>query len=376
MNHTYVDLHALQTVPPSNLNRDDTGSPKSAVFGGTRRARVSSQAWKRAIRTAFGEILDPSQLGVRTKRVVALVADEIGRQDPQVTDAAAWAEKALAATGVKVERPQRSKNAAAVPESGYLLFFSAGQIRNLARLAIKARAAGGEIDKRDAKAAADSAHSIDVALFGRMVADATDLSVDATAQVAHAISVHPVENEFDYYTAVDDLKAGDDDADAGAGMIGTIEFNSSTLYRYATVNVHGLRGSLGNDAATVEAVRAFVRAFVTSMPTGKQNTFANRTLPDAVIVTVRSDQPINLVGAFEDAVRGGGSQGRLAAASERLVKHAREIERAYGGGQVASFVVRVGDATKPLGELGENVSLDELVDRVGSAVAERIGAPS
>jgi CRISPR system Cascade subunit CasC len=378
MTHTFVELHALQTVPPSNINRDDTGSPKTAVFGGIRRARVSSQAWKRAIRTSFRDTLDPSRLGTRTKRVVKLLAEEIRRQDPAVADATGWAELALKAAGIVIEKPKRAKNEDAQPESKYLLFLSHGQIGNLARVALEARADGAkDVDKKKAKAAADTQHSVDVALFGRMVADATDLTVDATAQVAHAISVHAVDNEFDFYTAVDDLKANDDAADAGAGMIGTVEFNSSTLYRYATVNVHGLRNTLGDDAATVEAVRAFVRAFVVSMPTGKQNTFANRTLPDAVIATVRSEQPINLVGAFEEAVTSPSHGGRLAEASRHLVAHAEEIEGTYGGdGRVASFVVRIGEATESLAALGDEVNLDGLVDGVGTVVAERIGASS
>lgn len=378
MTHTYVEIHALQTLPPSNINRDDTGSPKSAVYGGVRRARVSSQAWKRAIRTAFSDTLDASKLGVRTKRVVELVADEITAQDPSLKErASALAEDAIKATGIAIAKPKRSKDEDAESESGYLVFFSHGQIRNLAALAVEAAHDDKSIDKRAAKQAADTDHSVDLALFGRMVADASDLTVDATAQVAHAISVHGVDNEFDYFTAVDDMKARDEDADAGAGMIGTVEFNSSTLYRYATVNAHELHGSLGDTAATAEAVRAFVRAFVTSMPTGKQNTFANRTLPDAVVVAIRSDQPINLVGAFEKAIGSGGSTGRLAQASSRLAEWAADIERAYGAsGRVASYVVRIGEATTPLAALGDEVDLDGLVDAVGATVAERLGAPA
>ncbi|MDM4762832.1 type I-E CRISPR-associated protein Cas7/Cse4/CasC [Galbitalea sp. SE-J8] len=365
MSPTFIDLHVLQTVPPSNINRDDTGSPKSAVYGGVTRARISSQAQKKAARDAFPKLIDASKLGVRTKRVVELVAAEIERQRPALSESAAelaWA--VLDAAGIKLTKPKKGEDQ--LSESGYLLFLSRAQVARLATLAIES---DGAIDKKTAKAAADTAHSVDVALFGRMVADATDLSVDATVQVAHAISVHAVENEFDYFTAVDDLKG--DDEDAGAAMIGTVEFNSSTLYRYATINATALRSTLDPDdaAPTVEAVRAFIRAFVTSMPTGKQNTFANRTLPDVVVALVRSDQPVNFSGAFEEAVTATSARGRLAEASARLADYAAEISRAYGPGATSSFVVRVGEATGGVSAIGEEVTFDELVQRVGDHVA-------
>lgn len=372
MTRTYVDIHILQTVPPSNLNRDDTGSPKSAVYGGVRRARVSSQAWKRATRLAFADLLPAERLGTRTKRIVELVAAEIAAQDASLSERAAeLAEAVLKKTDIKVEKPKRAKEGGdTLPEAGYLVFLSRSQIRQLAALAVTA-GHGGDIDVKQAKAAADTEHSIDLALFGRMVADATDLTVDASAQVAHAISVHAVENEFDYFTAVDDLKERDESA--GAGMIGTVEFNSSTLYRYATVDVPGLVKALGDDTATIEALGAFVRAFVTSMPTGKQNTFANRTLPDAVVVAIRSDQPVNLVGAFEEAVQAGETGGRLTEASRRLADYSAELDRAYGSGDAERLVVRAGAATEPLAALGREVSLDELVSRVTDSVRARLG---
>ncbi|HEY0805098.1 MAG TPA: type I-E CRISPR-associated protein Cas7/Cse4/CasC, partial [Pseudonocardiaceae bacterium] len=232
MARTIVDIHVIQTVPPSNLNRDDTGSPKTAVYGGQRRARVSSQAWKRATRTAFDTLLDRAELGVRTKRVVELIGTEIARQDPVLTDRAPELAKAvLTAAGIKIV-PARKKGEP--DESGYLIFLSNRQISGLAELAVSAAHTAGDdklvIDTKEAKARADRDHSVDVSLFGRMVADVTDLNVNAAAQVAHALSVHAVTNEYDYFTAVDDHKNNDEDEDAGAGMIGTVEFNSSTLY--------------------------------------------------------------------------------------------------------------------------------------------------
>ncbi|MEV0294846.1 type I-E CRISPR-associated protein Cas7/Cse4/CasC [Nocardia sp. NPDC050710] len=373
----FVDVHILQTVPPSNINRDDTGSPKTAVYGGVRRARVSSQAWKRATRKMFGELVDPATLGVRTKRVVELVAERIGTA---VEDPAAAAAKVIADAGIKLEKPTAKKKGkeegAADPvdlleQSKYLLFLSAAQIDRLAQLAIET-ATTGVSDKAKAKAAANGADSIDFALFGRMVADSADLNVDAAAQVAHALSVHSVNNEFDYFTAVDDRAPEDN---AGAGMIGVVEFNSSTLYRYATVNVGLLAKNLGDAEATAVAVANFLTAFVRSMPTGKQNTFANRTLPDAVVISVRTDQPVNLVTAFESPVDALGTA-RSAGAAKQLLERYRALESAYGTSEATNYVVVAANGLEVLSELAAPASLSSVVDRVAAQVRDALGVAS
>lgn len=371
MARTIVDVHVIQTVPPSNLNRDDTGSPKTAVYGGKRRARVSSQAWKRATRDSFGKLLDHSDLGVRSKRVVELIGESIGRQDEGLKNRRFdLAADVLKAAGIKTSAPRKT---GALPESGYLIFFSARQVERLAELAVSNARAGTAVDRKAARVCADQAHSIDVSLFGRMVTEVPDLNVDAAAQVAHALSVHAVDNEYDYFTAVDDHKRDDVEEDAGAGMIGTVEFNSSTLYRYATVDVNRLRDNLGDPAATRRAVEAFMRAFITSMPTGKQNTFANRTLPDGVVVIVRDTQSINFVGAFEDAVEECEEGGRVAAACRRLALHGRELHEAYNQHPVAAWVVGVGGRAAALGDMGEPATLDDMVTALGSLLAGRLG---
>ncbi|WP_037364599.1 type I-E CRISPR-associated protein Cas7/Cse4/CasC [Amycolatopsis orientalis] len=373
MSQTFIDLHILQTVPPSNINRDDTGSPKTATYGGVRRARVSSQAWKRATRVAFDDYLDRNELGVRTKRVPELIAEAIETRAPYLgQQARELAAETTRQIGMKVDVPKKQTGHEPAPEVGYLVFLSRRQIENLAQAAIEAADSddvGKALKAAKVKELADRDHSVDIALFGRMVADQADINVDAAAQVAHAISVHPVETEFDYFTAVDDRNT---EEETGAGMIGTVEFNSSTLYRYATVNVGRLRETLGDTLATRRAVEAFVSAFVRSMPTGKQNTFANRTLPEAVVVQVRESQPINLVGAFEHPVRELGVVGRIKAASDALRDEAREIERAYGECPIAAWVTRVGDDTAGLDDLGQNVALSTLVTNVGDLVAARL----
>ena len=358
---THIDIHVLQSVPPSNLNRDDTGSPKTAVYGGVRRARVSSQAWKRAARRDFSSVLDTSKLGVRTKRAVELLSDRLIALKPELGAAAAseLAQRALEAAGLKVKAGRKAKDGDQ-PLTEYLVFFSNTQLDRLAELAA---ASSDKVDSRAAKAALTQAHSVDVALFGRMVADDANLNVDAACQVAHAISTHAVATEFDYYTAVDDENPKEE---TGAGMIGTIEFDSATLYRYATVNVDELLRNLGDPEATVQAVDAFVRSFVTSMPTGKQNTFANRTSPDAVVVMIREDRPVNLVGAFEDPVNGIG--GHVAESCRRLARYAQDVDNAFGSGRVETCVTRVGDRTEALSSLGDAIPFDDLTSRV----AERI----
>lgn len=366
---TYVDVHILQSVPPSNINRDETGSPKSAVFGGVRRARVSSQAWKRATRKRFNATLERSDIGFRTKRVVELLRDEIMRLAPALDaqEAEKYATDALKAAGIKkltTPKPPKDAPEDAEPpsaQSEYLLFLSAGQLVRLAELAVAAHKASERVNGKLAKDAIKADHSFDVALFGRMVADDAELNVDAAVQVAHALSVHGVEPEFDYFTAVDDLQ--ERDLETGAGMIGTVEFSSSTLYRYATVNVPALRKNLGDTVATARAVAAFVESWALSMPTGKQNTFANRTVPDAIVVSFRDDQPINLVGAFETPVIAADGASVVASAATRLVERHSDIASAYRAPR-RTLLVSIGDSSGPLEGLGERLDMAGLVSAI------------
>ncbi len=194
-----------------------------------------------------------------------------------------------------------------------------------------------------------------------MVADDPTLNNDACAQVAHAISTHKVANEYDYFTAVDDMSPEDN---AGAGHIGTVEFNSATLYRYATVALHELHRQL--EGGAIGAAREFVRAFATSMPSGKQNTFANRTLPDAMLVTLRTGQPLNLVGAFEKPVLAS-DEGYAAASARRLSAHAKELIGNFAGAPEASYVVG-----NLLGDLGEALPMPEALDALAAELSERL----
>lgn len=347
----YVDFHILQTVPPSCINRDDTGSPKTAVYGGVTRARVSSQAWKHAMRAAFAENAQ-LDVGKRTKKAAELVKAQILPLAPDA-DADKLAKKALENAGIKFD--EKSKKDDTVTKA--LFFMSTAQAKALAELAVE-----GSADKKQYRDALKAAPSMDMALFGRMVADDPSLNYDAAAQVAHSISTHTVQNEFDYFTAVDDCAPEDN---AGAGHLGTVEYNSATLYRYATVNVLELVRTLGAEQAA-QTVRAFGEAFIRSMPTGKQNSFANRTLPDAVYVTLRQDQPVNLCGAFEKPVRKS-EEGYAEPSKMALKQYAKELYNTFAEAPEQSFTVGTG-----LEELAQPMPLNTMLAALEKAVEEKL----
>jgi len=296
--HLYVDVHILQDIPPSNINRDDNGTPKQATYGGANRLRVSSQAWKRATRLAFRDSVDESQLGVRTRQVGTLFSQAFQSRgvDPVL------AGRLGAAVAPALEIGTKEAN------TKYLVFLSRPQVDQTVERLLSAINALEGLDGKalvkkmmelDLESILQSGHSLDVALFGRMVADMAAINVDAAAQVAHALSTHAAVTDFDYFTAVDDVKK---DSDTGAGMIGTVEFNSATLYRYATVGVHQLLENLGDPAATAAGIVEFIRAFTLSMPSGHKTSFAPHTRPGFVSVIVRADQPVSFVSAFEKPV--------------------------------------------------------------------------
>lgn len=347
----YIDIHVIQSVPPSCLNRDDTNSPKTAVYGGIRRARVSSQSWKKAMRDHFRDNLEESEIGVRTKWIVPIIADKIKEKSPDSENPEELAEEVLSKAGVKVKEGQ----------TGALFFISSGQAEALADIALTE-----DYSKKDVETVLNRGHTLDIALFGRMVADNPALNADAASQVAHSISTHKVSNEYDYFTAVDERSIRDD---AGAGMIGTIEFNSSTLYRYATIAVHDLFVNLNEEEElTAKSVGEFVKAFILSMPTGKQNTFANRTVPDAVMICIRDDQPVNLVNAFEEPVKPASGGGFSDMSIERLGEFEKKVTADY-----VSEPVKICHIGRGLDDLGPSVSMDEAVGEVEEAVRSVMG---
>ncbi|MER6010193.1 type I-E CRISPR-associated protein Cas7/Cse4/CasC [Streptomyces bluensis] len=365
----YVCTHILQSVPPSNLNRDDSGTPKQAVYGGARRARVSSQAWKRATRLTYAHGVPEADRATRTKRITELLATRLrdGEDLPQ-EQADRLATALVAPLGI-------TKSAKKDDQSAYLLFFGKRQLDSIVTLlggrahelaALDGKQLKAEIDKLPVAKQLSKAHPAEVALFGRMVADVPSLNVDAAVQVAHAISTHAVQNEFDYYTAVDDEHT----EDSGAGMIGTIEFNSATLYRYATLGVHQLHENLAETATVADTAARFVDAFTRSIPSGHQNTFAHRTLPHLVAVTLRTDQPVNLVSAYEAPVRS-----RDGIAEDSIARLAAELTATsdtWGTTPaltLATYAPAGAAQDKASAAFGPSIPFPQLIQQLSTAVA-------
>ena len=374
----FMDIYAVQNVPPSNINRDETGNPKTAQYGGVLRSRVSSQAWKRAMRETFKSLLDKKQLGVRTKNAVELIVKAMVDQRPESEDQAeSYASLVLQATGVKVVASTRAGAASGKPVTQYLIFIGNTEIGRLANIALEWMDQG-----KDPAKAPDSAmkkevsgvfhgeQAVDIALFGRMLADAPDLNTDASAQVAHAISVDAIKPEYDYFTAADDFTEADN---AGAAMIDSVGFNSSTLYRYATVNLDALQEQIGNAEATARVASVFVEAFIRSMPTGKQNSYANRTLPETCIVAFRDSQPINAVEAFERPVAAEHDQPISQVAGRRLVEELRRIQDAYDEQPVRAWAISTDLSTQDLAPVAESVGLKDLTSQVDAETMRVLG---
>lgn len=375
-----IDIHALQTLPPSLINRDDTGAPKSAIFGGVPRQRVSSQSWKRAIRNYFEKNVDPEFVGDRSKRlpekIAKLVEEHEGwdseRAIKQVSDLFKAAGISTEVDSKRIKELEKSDaedkeeliKEASYPRTKYLIFLSPQQIDRAVRAIVDAD--GEKIKKAEAKEILDTQHSVDMAMFGRMIADDAAFNVDAAVQVAHALGIHSSAPDFDYFTAVDDL--AEDGEETGAGMIGTVQMMSSTLYRFATVNVAGLKENLDSEENAKQAAVQFVDAFIKSMPTGKINTFANHTLPELVYVTVRDTRPVSLVTAFEEPVQATDDKNLRLAGAEALAKEEREFEENYGLKPLAAFAVGVSEARAPFADIAETVTLPELADRLAAAL--------
>ncbi|ACU53925.1 CRISPR-associated protein, Cse4 family [Acidimicrobium ferrooxidans DSM 10331] len=386
MNHptrAVIDVHVLQTLPPSCLNRDDTNAPKTALYGGARRARVSSQSWKRATRRYFNENLATIGTdwlrsrggGIRTRKLAGLLHERVQARvrdlDVREDDVARLVNLAAGALlGLKEEKLKKRAQETQPADLEYALFVSESAIDAAVGELERSLRAGDDLDLDVLTTAMGRDLSLDVALFGRMIADTPNLNVDAACQVAHAISTHRVTSEFDFYTTVDDL-AGDDET--GAAMMGFIEFNSATVYRFATVSLGRLADNLGDPDAVPTGVRAFIEAFAKSLPTGHQNTFAALTVPDLVFVSMRGDQPVSLVGAFEAPVES--DRGYVHASAERLATYADDIDGLYGVPRLngwASYVPKLEQAVAT--HLGDSIAFPQLLDAVEAATAEHMAS--
>lgn len=309
-----IQFHILQNYAPSNLNRDDTGAPKDAIFGGVRRGRISSQCLKRSIRRsdAFTSAFSKDDLlGMRTRRLPILIKQELdamGVLDPELSEIVAkisgvgresTKKKAEESTAEVEVEEEVAKNENMVKQ---LIFIGKNEVRPMAEKLHSIYQRLGqkewqktEIPKITKDLGLSLPKSVDIAMFGRMTTSDAFEDVTAAVQVAHALSTNTLNQEFDYFTAVDDLSQ-----ETGAGMIGDIEFNSSTYYKYINVHWEELVANLGGDVEVASrGVLALLEAVVKAQPSGKQNTFAAFNLPDFVLVEVSElNLPVSYANAF------------------------------------------------------------------------------
>jgi CRISPR system Cascade subunit CasC len=356
-----IEIHILQNFTASCLNRDDTNAPKDCTFGGVRRARISSQCIKRAVRWSDefrGRI--GAELGKRSERYVpelgALLRERGVGPDRSEQEAM---DRLTAAFGVKYEKGDRTK---------YLLYLGTKELLALADLTPE------EISKRRDEAKKGKRRfelaplQPDQALFGRMIADAPIGNIEAACQVAHAISTHQVEMEEDYYTAVDDLQP---EQEPGAGMVGTVGFNASCFYRYALVDREQLEKNLGgNKALAAKTILAFTDGFTRAIPAAKQNSMAAQNPPDFVMAVARSSgTPVSLANAFADPIPLSYEGGLVARSVERLQGYWLKMTQAYGtDGITAMPALWTTDGKLEAFEPQHVKSLAELFDQVSKVL--------
>lgn len=390
----FVELHMLQNFAPSNLNRDDTGAPKDCEFGGVRRGRISSQCLKRAVRTEFKRngLLPETNLAARTKRIVDEVITRLGEPEE---DARPIVESILGGIEIQMDAKDRRK-------TQYLLYLGEAEIAALVELcrthwdelrpnatpgvAAEDRPAGtrDRSNARDAKKAGraavpreisnallkalDGGKAADLALFGRMLADLPERNIDAACQVAHALSTNKIDMEFDFYTAVDDLKPDDT---AGADMIGTVEFNSACFYRYANVDLRQLETNLrGDRELALATLRAFISASVRAVPTGKQNSMAAQNPPSLVFAVVREAGLWSLANAFVRPVWAGRDGDMIQRSIGELDGYWGKLTKMYGEhGIHGRWVSLTEEDTLQHLAAARVESVDELIENVLATVS-------
>lgn len=321
----FLQLHVLTEYPVSNPNRDDLGRPKSALIGGVPRQRISSQAIKRAIRIhpAFEAALT-GHTGKRTQRMGEEIIAHLEELGASSEKAAAIAKEIVPVFG-SIEDKKEAERA----RTKQLAFVSPDE--RAAALALAEKALAGESLAKDKKdlakqvmRAADGA--VDIAMFGRMLADNADLNRDAAVQVAHAITVNRVVIEDDFYTAVDDLKKPSEDA--GAGFVGEAGFGSGVYYLYVCVDRPLLIRNLAGDAdLAARGIEALVRAVSMAVPGGKINSYANHTRAKFMLAEKGDGQPLNLFGAFTRPMAG---PDFVSQAIDALKREREAFSAAYG----------------------------------------------
>lgn len=356
-----LELHVLQNVAPNNLNRNDVGAPKDCIFGGTRRARVSSQSWKRAMRDRFKQehLIPQENSAYRSRRLVHEIAARVRRELNTeielegVENAVAEILQTVGSQGKIAVKKETEDNGTTVLKTDTILFLGIQEIEKMASLVVGSwdrltSAAKTERSKIARELGAKIVpllkghEAADIALFGRMIAKLPEGNVDGSAQVAHAISTHTIATEFDFYTAVDDLRPEDTE---GADMLGTIEFVSSTLYRYANLDLDQLSENLQADADLVQATtQAFADTFVRSLPSGKQNSMAAHNPPSIAVAVIRESGRWSLANAFVEAARPKRNQDLMELSVKKLGSYWTRLTEMYGDDAVIATPVLVDSA--------------------------------
>ncbi len=317
----HLELHILQSVPVTCLNRDDLGSPKTAFFGGVQRARVSSQSWKRAIREYAHEI-SPFFEGKRTRLIIEPLKDNLislGKSE----DEALVAAKEIAEVISKLDAEAEKKTG--ILRVKTIHYTSAAEIKALAEQYIELDDAKKAVKKVGMAVLKDAA---DISLFGRMVANDHSLTIEGAAMFNHPISTHKVDNELDFFAAVDDWQK---EGESGAGMTGTLEFNSSVYYRFAALNLGMLADKEHLSSMTAderkEVVSTFIQSTLEAVPgmtesnSGRKNSMNGYTRPAYVLGIVRDKgHPVQLINAFEEPVWTGAGKGIMKVSIDTLKK--------------------------------------------------------
>lgn len=350
-----IELHILQSFPVSCLNRDDVGAPKSATFGGVPRARISSQCLKRAIREYAQDNLPEARFGGhRTKLIVQPLADALAKHglDPKIA-----LEHATNIADKLAKLDAKSVKDEAVPQVGTLTFLAPAEIEGIAAKVaalVQSDPKAKDYEKKLDQFARDAGlmDGADIAIFGRMAASMPSLTLEGAAMFSHALSTHKSENDLDFYSAVDDRKPKGDDA--GAGMIGTLEFNAAVYYRYAAVNLDLLAdpdhlGKLTPDERK-QVVAAFIKATVMAVPGARKNSM-NASVPPSYVLGIYKEagQPVQLINAFEAPVRGAGL---VEASRGALEKHHAHLKTTWDIATTTEVVV----PEAPLAQLIENLT--------------------
>ena len=390
----FVELSILQNVPVGNINRDDTNSVKTGTYGGTQRLRVSSQCKKHAMRQWWNEHMDVEKLGYRTKYLTTLIAEKIvEKSDVAYDDAVVVATGIVSALGIPMEdKPTRKrKNAEGELEdmelaTKSLVMASVRQIDAFAELGISELEAGtiavkdGKLEGADKKFDTrckllfdlkrhPELQGIDVALFGRMVAEHKDMCVDACCCVSHMLSVDPCEIQYDYYSAVDDYE---NISDNGAAMLDTTQFATGDMHGYTSLNVSQLLEELGDKDATIAATDMFIRAYLLSMPTGKQHSFATLALPNMSIAHVGSSTTYSTVSAFERAVRAKPGESIRELAANKLVNYVKRVDSAYNRDGYDFLFSACEDCDNTSGYGKTYTTIDDYVDAIVTQVVALI----